>query len=293
MRNFVRLHIRSTHVNPVLSMVGKIVKIAVCVLPVVFMVGCGTYTKVLKSKDKDLKYKAALEYFDQGKFEKTLQLLEDVAPDFQGTAREDTILFYTADTHFQSRDYESSAMLFDDFRRRFGRSPFLEEAEYKYAMCFYYMSPEPNRDQTATYMAIAAINEYLERYPESIKKQLCLVRIDELQGQLYDKSYLNAYTYYKIGRYKSAVMALKNALKEYPETPYREKILYMTVKSAYELAHNSVASLQRGRYLDMMDIYYTFVAEYPESEYRPELDKLQETARKFIAEHQTDEVTEQ
>lgn len=275
-------------------MVRKIFKIAVCTLPVLIMVGCGTYTKVLKSKDKDLKYRTALELFEEGKFEKTLQLLEEVEPDFQGTAREDSVLFYTADAHFQGRDYESSAMLFDDFRRRFGRSPFLEEAEYKYAMCFYYMSPEPNRDQTATYMAISAINEYLERYPESIKKQLCLVRIDELQGQLYEKSYLNAYTYYKTGRYKSAVVALRNALKEYPENPHREEMMYLTVKSAYELAHNSIASLQRGRYLDMMDIYYTFIGEYPESEYRPELDKLQESARRFIAKHNTTtEVTEQ
>ena len=80
-------------------------------------------------------------------------------------------------------------MEFDDFRRRFGRSPFVEEAEYKYAMGFYYMSPPANRDQTSTYMAITSINEYLQRYPNSLKKQLCLIRLDELQQTLYDKSF--------------------------------------------------------------------------------------------------------
>lgn len=34
-----------------------------------------------------------------------------------------------------------------------------------------------------------------------------------LTQRLHDKTYLNAYTYYKIGRYKSAIVALKNALK--------------------------------------------------------------------------------
>src|SRR5699024_1387273 len=137
--------------------------------------------------------------------------------------------------------------------------PFVEEAEYKYAMGFYYLSPPANRDQSSTYMAISSINEYLQRYPNSLKKQLCLVRLDELQQTLYDKSYLNARTYYKIGRYKSAVVALRNALREYPESPHREEILYLTVKSCYELAANSVRALQRDRYLDMLDVYYTFV----------------------------------
>ena len=48
------------------------------------------------------------------------------------------------------------------------------------------------------------------------------------------------------------------------------------------MAANSVRSLQRDRYLDMLDVYYTFVAEYPESKYRRELDRLQKTARAYL-----------
>lgn len=251
--------------------------------------GCSGYNKLLKSQDKELMYKAALEYFAQGKFDKTLRIFEDITPYYQGTAREDTILFYTADAHFRSADYNLSSMEFDDFRRRFGRSPFIEEAEYKYAMSYYYMSPASNRDQTPTYMAITSINEYLERYPNSLKKQLCLVRVEEMQQKLYEKSYINAKTYYKIGRYKSAVTALKNALREYPQTPYREEILYLAAKSGYELAANSVVSLQRDRYLDMLDTYYTFVAEFPQSKYRRELDRMQTAARAFLESHTAEE----
>ena len=122
---------------------------------------------------------------------------------------------------------------------------------------------------------------------------LCLLRLDELQNKLYDKSYINARTYYKIGRYKSAVVALRNALKEYPETPHREEILYLTVKSCHELATNSVRALQRDRYLDMLDAYYTFVADFPESKYRKELDRLQKTARRYLAEHPAEAVATQ
>ena len=263
-------------------MIKPVLKITVCTAVLLLAAGCSGYNRLLKSNDRERMYRAALDYFEKGKFDKTLQLFEEIAPYYQGTAREDTILFYTADSHFRSGDYQLSSMEFDDLRKRFGRSPFVEEAEYKYAMGFYYLSPPANRDQSSTYMAISSINEYLQRYPNSLKKQLCLVRLDELQQTLYDKSYLNARTYYKIGRYKSAVVALRNALREYPESPHREEILYLTVKSCYELAANSVRALQRDRYLDMLDVYYTFVAEYPESKYRRELDRLQKTARAYL-----------
>ena len=227
-------------------------------------------------------YTATLQYFNDGKFDKTLQLFEQIGPYFNGTPREDSILFYTADAHFRSANYQLSCMEFDDFRQRFGRSPFVEEAEYKYAMGYYYMSPAPYRDVTPTLLAIRNINEYLQRYPESSKKQLCLVRLDELQQKLYEKSFINASTYFKIGRYKSAVVALKNALKEFPQTPYREEILYLTVKSHYELASNSIVSLQTDRYLNMIDSYYTFISEFPESRHRRELDRLHKIARRAV-----------
>ena len=250
-------------------MTKPVLKITVCSAVLLLAAGCSGYNKLLKSNDREQMYKAALDYFEKGKFDKTLQLFEEIAPYYQGTVREDTILFYTADAHFRSRDYQLSSMEFDDFRRRFGRSPFVEEAEYKYAMGFYYMSPPANRDQTSTYMAITSINEYLQRYPNSLKKQLCLIRLDELQQTLYDKSFINA-------------------LREYPETPHREEILYLTVKSCYELAANSVHALQTDRYLDMLDAYYTFISEFPESGYRRELDRLQKTAREYLDKHQSE-----
>ena len=69
---------------------------------------------------------------------------------------------------------------------------------------------------------------------------------------LKQKAYLNAYTYYKVQRYKSAVVALRNALKLYPETPYREEILYLITVSNFRLAHNSIAEKQGERYLNVL-----------------------------------------
>ena len=55
------------------------------------------------------------------------------------------------------------------------------------------------------------------------------------------------------------------------------------VKSQYLLAKNSYASFQKDRYLNLMDYYYNFVSEFPQSEYSKELDKIYAEAKDFIS----------
>ena len=38
----------------------------------------------------------------------------------------------------------------------------------------------------------------------------------------------------------------------------------------------------------MLDAYYTFISEFPESGYRRELDRLQKTAREYLDKHQSE-----
>ena len=122
-----------------------------------------------------------------------------------------------------------------------------------YALCFYYLSPGPSRDQTMTGQALIAINEFMSRYPHSEQIENFKTINTELTQRLHDKAYLNAYTYYKIGRYKSAIVSLKNALKQYPESSHREEIMYLIVDASYRFASNSVAEKQTDRYLAMLD----------------------------------------
>jgi outer membrane protein assembly factor BamD len=65
--------------------------------------------------------------------------------------------------------------------------------------------------------------------------------------------------------------------------------MYLIVKSSYELAKNSIESLQRDRYLNMLDSYYSFIAEFPESKHVRELSRMQEDAKRFIAKFGSDE----
>ena len=244
--------------------------------------GCSGINALLKSGKPELIYSKALEYYEIGKWQRASTLFEGVQHYYAGTSREDTISFYNARCKFKNRDYETASALFDDFRRKFGRSAFIKDAEGMYALCFYYLSPAPSRDQTMTGQAIIAINEFISRYPNSDQIENFRKINDELTERLHEKSYINAYTYYKIGRYKSAIVALKNALKQYPDSKHREQIMYLIVDSSYRLASNSVADKQTDRYLAMLDSYLSFKEEYPESKHIKELERMAQHARDYL-----------
>ena len=244
--------------------------------------------KIIKSGNPKLIYNTGLDYYEKGKWHKAADLFTAVEHYYIGTTTEDSIAFFKARCHFKDKDYEVATGELDEFRRKFGRSVFVEDAEGMYALCFYFMSPQPERDQTVTAQAIAAISEFLYRYPNSAKRKEFENITVELTQRLHDKAFLNAYTYYKIGRHKSAIIAFRNALKTYPESSHREELMYYIVKSGYELAHNSIESKQADRYLSMLDSYYSYLSEYPDSKHLRELGRFAKEAKDFMDKNNKD-----
>ena len=243
---------------------------------------CDVVTKTLKTNDPDYAYEQALVLYEQEKWKQASDLFSACRHIYMGSPREDSLSFYNAHCKFKDRNYDEAATMLDDFRKKFGRSPFIEDAEGMYALCYFYLSPEPQRDQSGTTQAIIAITEFMSRYPESEKMPEFEEMLQTLTERLMEKSYLNAYTYFKIGKYKSAIVAFKNAMKRHPDSPYTEQMMYYQTVSAYRLAENSIESKQVDRYLAMLDNYYSFLAEYPESKYVKELARMAKSARSFL-----------
>ena len=244
--------------------------------------GCSGMNALLKSGQPELIYSKALEYYQKEKWQRASTLFEGVQHYYTGSSREDSISFFNARCKYKNRDFDTASTLLDDFRRKFGRSGFIEDAEGMYALCFYYLSPGPSRDQTMTGHALIAINEFMSRYPQSDRVENFRKINTELTERLHEKAYLNAYTYYKTGKYKSAIVAFKNALKQYPESKRREEIMYLIVDSGYRLASNSISEKQTDRYLSMLDSYLSFKEEFPESTHIKSLDRMAQQARDYL-----------
>ncbi|MBR2866321.1 MAG: outer membrane protein assembly factor BamD [Alistipes sp.] len=259
----------------------------VTVVAVMTVAACSVVNNAIKSGDPQFAYSQAVALYQEEKWEKASSLFEACRHIYMGTPREDSLMYYNARCKFKTHSWDEAAMLLDEFRRKFARSPFIEDAEGMYALCHYYMSPDPERDQAMTTQAIIAITEFMSRYPESENIDEFEEMIDKLSHKLMTKSYMNAYTYYKIGRYKAAIVAFKNAMKKYPDSPYSEEMLYYTTVSAYKLAENSVEEKQLDRYIAVLDHYYSFLDQYPESKHLKEVERMAKDARNFIDKNRT------
>ena len=261
---------------------------AAAVMVAALFCACTGINKIARSGDPDLIYRTALKYYEAEKWTRASGLFEACQGYYVGSQREDSIAFFSARSKFKHRDYHDASEMLDEFRRKFGRSVFIEDAEGMYALCHYYLAPGPTRDQSITAQAIVALTEFVERYPESTRVETFSRLIDELTLRLHEKNFINAYTYYKIRKYKSAVVAFRNALKNYADTSYREDIMYYIVVSNYHLAHDSVEAKQTDRYLSLLDSYYSFIGEFPESKHVKELERYVREAKNFIDKNNTD-----
>ena len=267
----------------------KLFYIAAFIAVVAAFCGCSSIQRVINTGDAELILERGIMYYDAQKWQKAIALLEHCTPFYKGTLKEDTIAFYKARAYFKDRDYGTASERFDEFRRSFGRSEFLEDAEAMYAISLYNMCPAPERDQTNTALALVAISEFMSHYPKSEQIHLFEDMTKDLTWRLHEKAYINAYTYYKIERYNSAIIAFRNALKKYPDSHRREDLMYHIVKSSFLYAEQSVVTKKLDRYMAALDAYYTFVMEFPESKYKKEMDNVADVSKRFIEKNKKEE----
>lgn len=261
----------------------KKVNISICLLLLgVFLIGCSGFDKILKSKDYNYKYKKALEYYKKGDAYRYTTIFEQLVPIYSGTQRADTIQYYFAMGNYKQGDYILAGHYFDTFRKTYPRSVFTEDAEYMYAYCFYESSPRPELDQENTQAAIAAFSEFISKFPRTEKRNEVNKILQELKDKLVEKAYLSAKLYYNVSEYKAAIVALKNSIKDYPESKHREEQLFLILKSAYLLADNSIPTKQRERFQSAIDEYYTFAGEFPQSQYMKEAKRMYDASNKFL-----------
>ena len=237
---------------------------------------------LLQSHDADEKFKAAFDYFDNGKYSKAASLFESLSMLTNGTERADTVRYCWALSNYKFKDYYTAETNFEQFIESYPRSPFIQDAAYLHIDCLYRSTLRYELDQTPTYKAINAISQYVLEHPESPHMAVCRDMLDDLGGRLDKKAYEAAKLYYKMEDYLASRVAFKNVLKDDSENIYREDILYYIAMSSYKYADQSIPSKQKERFLAFVDDYYNFIGELPESKYRRELDTIYAKAQRAL-----------
>ena len=265
----------------------KNLNVIVALLSAAILSSCGEYNKVLKSTDYNYKYEYAKKAFEQGKYTQAYTILEDIVTVFKGTDKAEESLFLLGMSYYENKDYLSSGSYFRTYYQHYPKGKYAELARFYCGYGYYLDSPETQLDQTGTVKAIEELQNFLEFFPKSDKVSIAQNAIFELQDKLVKKELENAILYYNLGNfmgnnYESAVIVAKNALKDYPYSKYKEQLELLILKSRFQEANQSTDEKKEDRFRVVIDEYYSFINDFPESDNRNEDDNIFKIASKHV-----------
>ena len=256
------------------------------------LVSCSDYQKLLNSDDTSKKYKQAEVYYNSGEYRKANRLFEQIIPKFRGKPQSQRIIFFFADSYFQTKRYYLAANQYQNFVKSYPKSDRIQEASFKEAKSYYYSSPSFSLDQDDTYTAIEKLQVFINLYPTSEYSVEANQLISELQEKLEQKDFEISKQYFTIRDYKAAIKSSDNFIASFPGTKFREEALYTKFNASYQIAINSIFSLKKQRLSELQQQLNIILRYYPETVFlndleikmikvNSELEKIQPTISKL------------
>ena len=178
-------------------------------------------------------------------------------------------------------------MYFKQYYQRYPRGEYAELARFYAGYGYYLDSPDAQLDQSETIKAMEELQAFLDYFPRSDKVSIAQAAVFELQDKLVLKELQNATLYYNLGNYmgnnyESAVITAQNAIKSYPYSKYKEDLQMLVLRARFKEASESVEEKKQDRFRSVIDEYYSFINDFPESKMRKEADNIFKIANKFV-----------
>ncbi len=223
----------------------------------------------------------AVKLYKKKDYVRALPLFEELLAFYRGKSESEEIYLYYCYCYYGLGQFELAAYHFKNFTENYYNSKYIERCSFMYAHCLYKDALPYELDQTSTIKAIAEIQLFLNRFPNSsgiydtvsviqngillkdkdtiTYKEEANEEIEQLRTTLKTKAFQNAMLFYKIEDYNAAVVSFRNALKDFPDMENKEQIEFLIVKSSYLFAKNSIDEKKVERYEAVFADYSEFV----------------------------------
>lgn len=261
----------------------RLIAVSIFLLFSVTLISCKSkFEKLRLSNDTGKKYQEALRLYNNKSYTKALILFDDLIQKYRGRSEAEDLSYYYAYTNYKLKDYTTSRYHFKTFADNYPNSPKAEECRFMAAYCYYLESPIYSLDQDNTLKAIESLQLFINLHPKSERVAEASKLIDNLRDKLETKSFENAKLFLDIGDYKSAVIAFRNSMRDYPDTKYAEQMQFLSIEAQYLYAKNSFENRQVERYNEAIELYNEFVEQYPSSKYLKQAQALKKDAERSI-----------
>jgi outer membrane protein assembly factor BamD len=230
-----------------------------------------SFSKIYKSTDNEMRYKAAEQFYADKKYSLAIQLYEDLFPYIKGTERYEDMYFKSANAYYFLKDYLNAENFYKSFVETFPNSKRAEDCNYLRAFCYYKQSPKFELDQTPTVKSMALMQAFINMHPTSIRVKEANEIIDKCREKLEQKEFKAAQLYYDLGFYKSAAISFENILENFIDSKSADEYKYLMIKSYLKYADLSFEEKQEERYLKVQNECTDFIERFADSKHYKEI----------------------
>ncbi|HTI36942.1 MAG TPA: outer membrane protein assembly factor BamD [Vicinamibacterales bacterium] len=184
------------------------------------------------------------------------------------------------DTYLGENTPENYVLAINEFREFlsfYPTNPRADYAQYKLAMAHFYQMRKPERDQSETREAIAALQTFVDRYPRSPLIDEGRKHLREAKDRLDDSDYRVGLFYYRAKWYPGAVDRLKALKERDPEYSRRDAVYYYLAESYVAVKKEAEA----------LPLYEQLVKEFEQSEFLDATKKRIEELKGSVVEKES------
>lgn len=254
---------------------GKFYKYSLLlVLATITLISCGKYNKTLNRGSAIERYELANTLYQKGEYDKSIRLYELIVPSYTGKKESEVVIYRLAEANYNVEDYTTAIYYYEKFLRGFPKSTEIENAQFKVAESYFELSPKYSVSQTDTRQALESYQEFIDNNPDSEKIGEANQKVNTLNLKLEKKAFEIAKQYFKIGNYKSAIVAFDNVILDFLGTSYKEEAMFYKFRSAFELAINSISTKKEERQRKALKAFSRYKKAFPLSKYLKDAEGL-------------------
>lgn len=146
-------------------------------------------------------------------------------------------------TNYRQGNYEEAISMSKRYNTLYPTSPESAYAYYIIGLSYFRQIPDVTRDQAASKRAIAAMQEVIDRYPDSEYVEDAKTKIRFARDQLAGKEMQVGRYYLERKDYLAAVKRFRGVVEEYSNTRHVEEALARLVEAYYALGLTSEAQM--------------------------------------------------
>jgi len=189
--------------------------------------GCGIFSSspTVPLEEKPLKslMQEGIETFKNGNFDKAIKIFEYIKDTYPFTPEALIAQLRLADVYYYKHDYQNALLSYQQFIKLHPKHKQAPYALYQAGMCYFHQIPSIDRDQTPTKNALEIFKRLIKEHPTSRYTKRALIKIKICREKLAAHEFYVGRFYYRTGRYKSALLRLRNLIENYYELPISRK----------------------------------------------------------------------